>query len=109
MGYRSELVIKFSEDAAEALAAAKGMDPNLAELLEHNEHRHIGSGNVDCIYFSHTKWYEGYEDVDSMMSFLSQLNNEDYGFMRIGEDNDDIEELGTPWEYDIYISRSISW
>jgi len=54
------------------------------------------------------KWYESYPDVQAITKFMSALESEDFGFMRIGEDKDDIEEAGEPWEYDIYLVRQFT-
>ena len=43
------------------------------------------------------------------MNILSQLPDDDYGLVRIGEETDDIEYLGDPAGYDMYVSRSIEW
>lgn len=64
--------------------------------------------------WSDLKWYEGiqgYEDVDAIMNSLYELSDKDidYQYMRIGEDNDDIEER---WHIDngsfdsFYVSRN---
>ena len=44
-----------------------------------------------------------------MMSILHQLDDEEYGFLRLGESHEDIEEMGDPCGFDIYVSRSIEW
>jgi len=58
-------------------------------------------------YWDDVKWYEDYADVKSIMGVLSKLEDEEFGFLRIGEDDDDIERLGEPWEFELYISRNI--
>ena len=111
MGYRSEVVIKFSEEAAKVVRAARDMCPVLKGLLDDNE-AHEANGDpdkVEVLYFSHIKWYENYEEIIAMEQLLDQLYEEDFGFMRVGEDREDIETRGEPWEYDIYLNRSISW
>ena len=47
--------------------------------------------------WNYMKWYDGYKDVDAIMYSLDELSDKDidYQYMRIGEENDDIEER---WE-----------
>lgn len=105
MGYRSEVVIKFNDAAAEVMEAARKLDPGLDSILKDNENPEY----KNVVYYSSIKWYEGYKDIGAILNILNQLDIEDFGFMRIGEDPDDVEELGSPWEYDISINRSLSW
>ena len=43
-----------------------------------------------------------------LMEMLDAYGLDDfYGFIRIGEETDDIEQRGVPYEYDMYINRSI--
>ena len=68
--------------------------------------------SVDCesrYYWSHTKWYDGYDDVGFIEAILDILPCEEYKFVRIGEESEDVEEKGEFWESDIHIRRSISW
>ena len=42
------------------------------------------------------------------MEMLDAQGLEDlYGFIRIGEETDDIEQRGAPYEFDLYVNRSI--
>lgn len=53
------------------------------------------------------KWYDDYEDVSFIMNIIDELKYEDFGFIRIGEDYDDVETKGAYWEYEMYVHRSI--
>ncbi len=108
MGYRSEVVIKFSDEAAEVVRAARDLCPILKELFDGNE-ASSDPDRVDVLYFSYAKWYEDYKEVAAIEDLLEQLNEEDFGFMRVGEETGDVETRGEPWEYNIHLSRSISW
>ena len=109
MGYRSEVVIKFSEEAVEVVNAARKICPHLDELLKINDAHPRDVNDVSALYFADIKWYEGYPDIDSMTNLLSELDEEDYGFIRIGEEDTDTESMGVPWEYDMWVTRKISW
>lgn len=54
------------------------------------------------------KWYSNYEDVQQVDSFLSQMPDESYGMIRIGENDDDIEYRGSPSDAGIYVERALS-
>ena len=61
------------------------------------------------LYWDYVKWYDGYDEVGFIEEFLESIPDEDYRFIRLGEDSDDNEERGEYFDSDIYISRSISW
>ena len=70
----------------------KGYDYNLLNYAEITE-----AEDSITLDWSDLKWYEGiqgYEDVDAIMKSLDELSDKDidYQYMRIGEENDDIEE-----------------
>ena len=77
------------------------------------KHKVTYSPNLDCgdkWYWDYVKWYDGYECVDFIESFLADcIPEEDYRLVRIGEDNDDVEERGDYWDAEIYVQRTISW
>ena len=66
MGYRSEVVIKFNDAAAEVMEAARKLDPVLDSIMKDNENPECsgrpGETHPDknVIYYSSIKWYEGY-------------------------------------------------
>ena len=87
MGYRSDV--------------GWACDPAVAEVID----------AVLELYFESVKWYEGYHEVDMFNRLMEMLDanglDDFYGFIRIGEETDDIEQRGVPYEYDMYINRSI--
>ena len=75
---------------------------------------------------SATKWYpktvssvngetilNGYDEVNKVMDYLTLLDEIEggskYAFVRSGEEFDDVEELGDPYKYGIYINKSIDF
>lgn len=106
MGYRSEVCIKFSEQAADVLTTACKMNKHLKELVESADQ---GSIEDHFLYFEYSKWYDSYPEVEAIESILTELDEYDYGFIRIGEEYEDVEERGEPWEYDLSVQRSLSW
>lgn len=74
---------------------AQGLDWNLLNSAEITE-----TGNSITLDWENIKWYDGidgYEDVNAIMKSLDILDekNIDYQYMRIGEENDDIDERGS--------------
>jgi len=110
MGYRSEVCIALDASATDSLNAFLEVLPgnSLKELLNDADETNHSEDTVKY-YWHHIKWYEGYPGIDEMETLLSHLPDEAYGFVRIGEDYQDIEERGLAYEFDIHVSRSISW
>ena len=104
MGYRSQVVIGFKKTlfwkhVGENIANFKDCD-----LIEED------SEDVVFIWDS-AKWYDGYSDVTSVMQvFHKVIEEEDQsaGFLRVGEEDEDIETLGVPYEFDIYAVTSVN-
>ena len=106
MGYRSEVALALCPEADELLQANAKWIPELAELIKDSE-----SDAEERYFWSSIKWYESFPEIDAMNRFLAFLECHDYqfGFIRLGEEEDDIERMGHPSEYDMYIQRSIEW
>ena len=116
MGYRSDVGWACDPAVAEVIDAVlelnpKESNPEIHTLIDEGRDRHRGFERLDRLYFDHLKWYEGYHDVDMFNRLMEILDayglDEFYGFIRIGEETDDIEQRGSPYEYDMYINRSI--
>ncbi len=124
MGYRSEVCIAMTDDASRLFRTILEHLPKSHELHQlvkdantsyHHqpwEDKHK-KPDVDCeskMYWDYVKWYEGYECVDMIEAFLTDcIPEEDYRFIRIGEESDDVDERGEYWDADIHVQRSISW
>lgn len=99
---------KFVENYVKEIAEKDktGYHWNLIEQAIKTEMSGIITLDWSCL-----KWYDGYKDVDAIMYSLDELSNKDidYQYMRIGEENDDIEER---WEVNndsfdsFYVSRT---
>lgn len=106
MGYRSDVRIRTTKEGLEVMKNfienyvkenvneenLKGYDYNLLNNAIKTE-----MADVITIDWNDVKWYEGikgYEDVDAIMKSLDELSDKDidYQYMRIGEEDDDIEE-----------------
>lgn len=106
MGYRSQVALGLCEEADQLLKANAEMIPELAELIKDSE-----SDAPERYFWSSIKWYDSYKEIDAMNRFLEFLECHDYqfGFIRLGEDEEDIHRMGYPSEYDMWVNRCIEW
>ena len=116
MGYRSDVGGACDPAVAEVIDAVLELNPkennsDVHDLVDHGRDNHWGHSRLDRLFFEHIKWYESYHDVDMfnrLMEHLDANGLEDfYGFIRIGEELDDIEMRGCTYQYDLGINRSI--
>ena len=124
MGYRSETCLGLTDDAMRLFRTLLEHLPEDHEihalLRDATTYYHTGDwGNkhktthVDCgdkFYWEYVKWYESFEDVQFIESFMVDcILPDDYRFVRIGEEEDDIDQHGEYYDAEIYVRRSISW
>ena len=105
MGYRSEVYLRIAEPLVEVVDAARKLDDNLDKMLSEGAEE----GNKTDFTWEYTKWYDTYPEVQAVESLLDMLQDDDYGFIRLGEEEGDIERKGYPGEYDMYINTSVDW
>ena len=116
MGYRSDVayVIKFKDieqrDAFVTLMLAKN-DPIVTEAINDTTHAQTDDPVITFKQNS-VKWYESFPDVrvhHQLMRDATEWYEAEWRFVRIGEENDDIEvqEEGSAfelWEYVAHVS-----
>jgi hypothetical protein len=70
----------------------------------------INNPKSDAIYYTidSWKWYDSDPDVKAIEAWFESLPKEDFGAIRIGENDDDSEEWGEPYNYSIYIERTLT-
>jgi hypothetical protein len=116
VGYRSDVGWACDPAVAEVIDAVlelnpKESNPDIHSLVDHGRDVHRGFERLDRLYFESVKWFEGYHDVDMFNRLMEMLDahglDDFYGFIRIGDETDDIEQRGATYEYDMYINRSI--
>ena len=108
MGYRSEVYLRIAEPLVEVVDAARKLDDNLDKMLSDGEAERTDKVKTD-FYWEHTKWYDSYPEVQAVESLLDMLQDDDYGFIRLGEEQGDIEQKGYPSDYDMYTNTSVDW
>ena len=106
MGYRSDVFLRIAEPLVEVVQAAAKLDPNLGEMLKEGESDH---GAKTDFYWESYKWYDSYPEIRAIENMLDDLDYDDFGFIRLGEDQGDIEQKGCPSEYDMYTSTTVDW
>jgi len=104
MGYRSEVVVRICEKATEVVKLFCKLDPKVKSLIDDAEY-----GDDTVYQWSWVKWYDHDPDIRAFLHMLEEIGDENYGFIRLGEESDDIEYLGSPYEFDMYVSRKIEW
>lgn len=111
MGYISEVAIKCEEKAFEMLKDTCKMVDCIPDKIYKN-------GEQFILYWDWIKWYESYGDVSAIISTMDKLdelqdpndyNETGYGyrFMRLGEDDDDVETRENDWNIELLMIRKI--
>ena len=113
MGYRSEVAIALTDDATRLLKAIEehGVFEELLEEAEGSYPKHLDpDADNECkLYWDGIKWYEGYSGIDMFTEFMNGLPDEDYLFIRSGEELDDNEYNGDFHDSEMYITKSLQW
>lgn len=128
MGYRSDVAyiirVEGIDKAKEFVALIRLKGGYVFEALKECKVENFTDRGQDVVcvdfnfYAGDVKWYDGYEDVqghNELLAFVEDEFNEcaGYRFIRIGEDNEDIETRTggnddlDPWE-EFYVHRSIN-
>lgn len=101
MGYRSDAVLKIRKEHYEGLLEGA---PDKEFLTPASD-----NGEIVTIVWEYVKWYDDAPEIKHIMERMENLPDDDYGFMRIGEADDDFEELGIPWDFGIRLQRSLEY
>ena len=109
MGYRSEVVVKFSDNAVKVVKKFYKLDKQIKELIDDSENS-IGWEQIQAINWNWIKWYEDTDEtIVAFMDMLNQLGDDDYGMIRLGEESDDVGYYGNTDKFDMYVERNIQW
>lgn len=104
MGYYSEVAFTITAKALENLRnLINNNELELAlvtlEMLENADKHSIDEETkAEIFYWSASKWYHDFEEISCFHNALDELDFEDYLFIRIGEEFEDIEMQGYFWE-----------
>ncbi|WP_288908613.1 hypothetical protein [uncultured Desulfovibrio sp.] len=103
MGYYSDVALCLTQNGMDqlktALAEAEKNNPdNFAaiKMLIGGEPSKIDEGSGSVVFlWEEEKWYDEFDEVAFVGKLMDNLPHEDFLFIRIGEDYDDIETRGS--------------
>lgn len=119
MGYRSEIVIVVNKIR---VAEAK-LQKTLPKVLAEDWGTRTSGKTALYWRFDQIKWYGSYPEVQECMTWLNSLADIEidishpkpgktmqtsWGFLRIGEEESDIESLGDPYYFNVIPERTIT-
>lgn len=118
MGYRSEVGLVLTRAGVDVLNK-KLAGPEVSEetrkevesLLAYAAYHYIDSDSgAEVWLWDWIKWYPDYQDIALLGALMNELEDEDYRFIRIGEEYDDTEVRGGFWEnpFGLELNRSIA-
>ncbi len=114
MGYRSDVGFACDPIIKQVIETVGEWDSEFKELLDYGED--LAEGDAQGRWrFDYAKWYDSFPDVQIMENIMTMCDNvqhpglcyDSYGFIRIGEDLDDLEMKGDPSAFDLYVNRSL--
>ena len=127
MGYRSQVVLAISKHLTPFLTLATSQNAAAQTLVFKDADRFdrdYGGDKSWLIRFDSIKWYESYEEVQTICKFIDEAVCDEYQFedddgnagassehirfVRVGEESGDIEMLGDGF-WDIYPSTHINY
>ena len=114
MGYRSDVGFACDPIIKQVIETVGEWDEEFKELLDYGEDLAVGRDHGRW-RFDYAKWYDSFPDVQIMENIMTMCDNVDtnglcydtYGFIRIGEELEDIEMKGDPSAFDLYVNRSL--
>ena len=126
MGYRSHVVLAISKHLTPFLTLATSQNA-AAQALVFNDADHFdrdyGGDKSWLIRWDSIKWYESYEDIQTLEKFIQEATSDEYEFevdgkkqssaehikfVRVGEEATDIETSGDGF-WDIYTNTHICY
>ena len=113
MGYRSEVALVLSKEAAALLKKRlEAATPDERDLIDNPDRYEVDSKTEQALWRWHVvKWYaETFAEVAFIDNFLKELSDDDYLFIRLGENYDDIEIRGDFWGnvFELGVSTAIT-
>ena len=114
MGYYSDVALCLTKTGAAKLATAvearvsdtygEFASNAIKEMVGREPaHKDMDSGAV-AFCWNGMKWYADFEEVAFVENFMADLEYEDYYFIRVSEDYDDIEVNGGFWDNPLGLS-----
>ena len=120
MGYHSEVAIVLSKTGTETLRTKLtevdiDLRNSVNDLLGYAAQHYIDqTTGAEMWYWDWIKWYGGnfayYENIKFIEDTLAALENDEYRFIRIGEEYEDVELSGSFWDnpFELELVRGIN-
>ena len=130
MGYRSEVALAISKELMPRFLTVFAKCPEAQAMVFKDHNKMVEDYDGEGTFFVHwsgIKWYDSYPEVRAITDFVSMSTDylssicedveefqrgsyvEHFRFVRMGEDNEDIEEEGWLCSGDIGIRRELSF
>jgi hypothetical protein len=113
VGYRSNVALALTSDAAMVLMALCEHEPELRSLVAGADEQigwdqPPGADEVVKLMWQDIKWYADSDiGIHALEAFMHNTEAVEWYFLRIGEEPDDVQTEGEFWESDMYIQRTI--
>jgi hypothetical protein len=107
MGYRSDVALALSREDHAKLVKACVPPGDLDSLLFLTPNDEDDNEDAVVLHWENVKWYDDNPLIGKIASFIGDLDEETFGFVRIGEADDDTAILGNPWNFGISVCRRI--
>lgn len=107
MGYHSEVILAMKDEKFKELL--KTMEDRLAiDFVDGHEIKE--KDDWVLMHFVDVKWYEDFPEVKAVNTFVDTLNEEDFSYHILGEEDGDYTDRGA-WDtpFNISLNRSISY
>lgn len=104
MGYTSTIVIAVKKEVL-ARDLIKPEIPSCLKEIGHKINEQIGAAYWELDSW---KWYSTYAEIQEIEKWFDSMEYEDFGAIRLGEDDNDSQTWGSPYDFDICINRWIS-
>ena len=126
MGYRSQVVLAISKHLTPFLTLACSQEAEAQSLVfkyADTFERDYGGDKSWLLVWEGIKWYDSYEDIQTLERFVAEAECDEYEFevegvkqnssdhikfVRVGEEDGDIESRGSGF-WDIYASTHICY
>ena len=118
MGYRSDIGLALTQSAVQRMhQKLNSLDKNSEAfsvitdfIIYADKHHEDADSGAEAYLWNYVKWYDDFKEVSFLEELMQELNEQDYLFIRIGEDYDDTEVQGYFWDnpFDLKLSRAIN-
>lgn len=118
MGYRSDIGLALTQSAVQRMhQKLNSLDKNSEAfsvitdfIIYADKHHEDADTGAEVYLWNYVKWYDDFKEVSFLEELMQELNEQDYLFIRTGEDYDDTEVQGYFWDnpFDLKLSRAIN-